>query len=420
MEFFNKVNFTLIFLLVIVIKLILENYLSYRNILSIRKNMNNIPKRFKNIITQDEYSKGVGYNISKLKFQSLTSILSIILLLIITFGGLLNYLTIIVSSLTNSNLVGSVILGILFILISEIYSIPLSLYSTFKIEAKYGFNKTTIKIFILDFFKSLVLSIVIISIIFSLIVLIIENLNSLWWLYSFITIFIFQIVLFFLYPTLIAPLFNKFEPLTDEEFKKPIEKLLSRVSFKSNGLFVMNASLRSTHGNAFFTGFGKNKRIVFFDTLLKAITPEEMESILAHELGHAKLGHIRKGLVASTVISFISFYVLGIAFNSDNFFTGHGLDELTIFSKVLLFYLVSSYYIFFLTPISSYFSRKREFEADDFSLNYTDGKFMISGLIKLSKDNASNLTPDHLYSKYYYSHPPILERLKNLDQKLSK
>ena len=208
--------------------------------------------------------------------------------------------------------------------------------------------------------------------------------------------------------------------MTDEEFKKPIEKLLSRVSFKSNGLFVMNASLRSTHGNAFFTGFGKNKRIVFFDTLLKAITPEEMESILAHELGHAKLGHIRKGLVASTVISFISFYVLGIAFNSDNFFTGHGLDELTIFSKVLLFYIVSSYYIFFLTPISSYFSRKREFEADDFSLNYTDGKFMISGLIKLSKDNASNLTPDHLYSKYYYSHPPILERLKNLDQKLSK
>ena len=172
------------------------------------------------------------------------------------------------------------------------------------------------------------------------------------------------------------------------------------------------------HGTAFFTGFGNNKRIVFYDTLLETITPDEMEAILGHELGHYKLGHIRKSLISSLVFGFIGFYILSEVFKSENFFVSHGLNDITLYSKFILFYLVAGTYTFFTRPITSYLSRQREFAADDFSFKFTDGKYMISGLLKLSKDNASNLTPDPLYSSYYYSHPPIAERVASIENKL--
>jgi STE24 endopeptidase len=418
MEFFNILNFQQIFIVVIAIKIVLENYLASRNINSINKNKETVPERFKDLITREEYSRAINYNISKLKFQIVSSVATVAFLLLFTLGGLLNSMTKLVTETTDSNIFGAILLSLLFIIVSEIAGMPFSIYSTFFLEAKYGFNKTTIKTFILDLIKRLVLSAILLSIMFSIIVLIIQNFESIWWLYAFVALFIFQLILVFLYPTLIAPLFNKFEPLTDERFKKPIEKLLKKVEFRAKGLFVMNASLRSSHGNAFFTGFGKSKRIVFFDTLLETITPDEMEAILAHELGHSKLGHIKKRLITTILVSFLGFYILGWVFNSNNFFIDHGLTELTIFSKILLFGLIFSSYTFMFRPISSFFSRKREFEADDFSLKYTKGEYMISGLLKLTKDNASNLTPDPLYSSYYYSHPPIAERIKSLEEKL--
>ena len=418
MDFFNILNFQQIFIVVIAIKIVLENYLASRNINSINKNKETVPERFKDIITPEEYSRAINYNISKLKFQIVSSVATVAFLLLFTLGGLLNSMTKLVTETTDSNIFGAILLSLLFIIVSEIAGMPFSIYSTFFLEAKYGFNKTTIKTFILDLIKRLVLSAILLSIMFSIIVLIIQNFESIWWLYAFVALFIFQLILVFLYPTLIAPLFNKFEPLTDERFKKPIEKLLKKVEFRAKGLFVMNASLRSSHGNAFFTGFGKSKRIVFFDTLLETITPDEMEAILAHELGHSKLGHIKKRLITTILVSFLGFYILGWVFNSNNFFIDHGLTELTIFSKILLFGLIFSSYTFMFRPISSFFSRKREFEADDFSLKYTKGEYMISGLLKLTKDNASNLTPDPLYSSYYYSHPPIAERIKSLEEKL--
>lgn len=417
MEFFNSLNFKFIFIFIVTLKLLLESYLVFRNISSIKRNKERIPSRFKDIVTNQEYSRAVNYNISKLRFQIVSSFTSSALLLLITLGGLLSLLTKIATETTSSNVIGAILLGVLFIIFSEIVGMPFSIYSIFFLEAKYGFNKTTVKTFILDTIKQFILSVILISIIFSIIVIIIQYFVSFWWLYAFIAVFIFQVILFFVYPTLIAPLFNKFEDLSDERFKEPIEKLLEKVEFESKGLLVMNASLRSTHGNAFFTGFGKNKRIVFFDTLLKTITPNEMEAILGHELGHSKLGHIREGFVITTLFSFFSFYILGWVFSSDNFFTAHGLTELTIFSKILMFYLVASSYVFFIRPVSSYLSRKREFQADDFSLKYTNAEHMISGLLKLSKDNASNLTPDPMYSGYYYSHPPIAERIKSLEEK---
>ena len=417
-DFLNSTNFTQIFIALISIKFLLETYLKIRNLKSIDNNKESVPDRFKDVVTEEEYKKSIFYNTDRIKFQIFTSLFGSVVLIIFTIGGLLNYLTQVVMDITQSNVLGAVLLGLLLIIVEEIISIPISIYSTFVIEERHGFNKTTKKTFVTDIFKGLLISGAISSILYATVIFIIISAGDLWWIYAFAAVFTLQAIIFFLYPVLIMPLFNKFEPLDDEEFKKPIEKLLEKVDFKSKGLFVMNASLRSTHGNAFFTGIGKNKRIVFFDTLLKTINPDEMEAILGHELGHYKLGHIRKTLISSLVFGFLGFYILNEIFKSDNFFIAHGLENLTVYSKFLMFYLVIGSYTFFTKPITSALSRKREFEADDFSFQFTDGEHMISGLLKLTKDNASNLTPDPLYSSYYYSHPPIAERVASIENKL--
>ena len=417
-DFLNSTNFTQIFIALILIKFLLETYLKIRNLKSIDNNKDSVPPRFKSVVTEEEYKKSILYNTDRIKFQIFTALFGSVVLVIFTIGGLLNYLTQVVMDATSSNVLGAVLLGLLLIIVEEIISIPISIYSTFVIEERHGFNKTTRKTFVTDIFKGLLISGAISSILYATVIFIIISAGDLWWIYAFAAVFTLQAIIFFLYPVLIMPLFNKFEPLDDEQFKKPIEKLLEKVDFKSKGLFVMNASLRSTHGNAFFTGFGKNKRIVFFDTLLKTINPDEMEAILGHELGHYKLGHIRKTLISSLVFGFLGFYILNEIFKSDNFFIAHGLENLTVYSKFLMFYLVIGSYTFFTKPITSALSRKREFEADDFSFQFTDGEHMISGLLKLTKDNASNLTPDPLYSSYYYSHPPIAERVASIENKL--
>ena len=419
-EFLDSTNFTVIFISLIVIKFLLETYLKIRNLKSIEINKDTIPERFTSIVTEEEYKKSIDYNIDRIRFQIFTALFGAVVLIIFTLGGLFNFLSEVVISTTSSDVLGAVLLGLLLLIVEEVISIPLSIYSTFVIEERHGFNKTTTKTFVTDISKSLLISATISSIIYATVIYIVVNLGDNWWIYAFGAVFTLQAIIFFLYPVLIMPLFNKFEPLDDEAFKQPIEKLLEKIDFKSKGLFVMNASLRSTHGNAFFTGFGKNKRIVFFDTLLKTITPDEMEAILGHELGHYKLGHIKKGLLSSLFFGFIGFYLLSEILQSDNFFLDHGLENLTIYSKFLLFYLVIGSYTFFTKPFTSALSRKREFEADDFSFQYTSGEYMISGLLKLSKDNASNLTPDPLYSSYYYSHPPIAERVQSIEKKLSQ
>lgn len=417
-DFLNSTNFTQIFIALVLVKFLLETYLKIRNLKSIDNNKDSVPARFKDVVTEEEYKKSILYNTDRIRFQIFTALFGAVVLIIFTIGGLLNYLTQVVMDITSSNVFGAVLLGLLLIIVEEIISIPISIYSTFVIEERHGFNKTTRKTFVTDIFKGLLISGAISSILYATVIFIIISAGDLWWIYAFAAVFTLQAIIFFLYPVLIMPLFNKFEPLDDEQFKKPIEKLLEKVDFKSKGLFVMNASLRSTHGNAFFTGFGKNKRIVFFDTLLKTINPDEMEAILGHELGHYKLGHIRKTLISSLVFGFLGFYILNEIFKSDNFFIAHGLENLTVYSKFLMFYLVIGSYTFFTKPITSALSRKREFEADDFSFQFTDGEHMISGLLKLTKDNASNLTPDPLFSSYYYSHPPIAERVASIENKL--
>ena len=416
-ELINDLNFNILFPLFIGFKLLLETYLKKRNIQSMEKNKETIPERFIDVVTEEEYKKSINYNTERIRFSMFTATISVGVLLLFTTGGLLNFLTKIVQDITQSNVLGIILLGLFIVLIDEIIGIPLAIYSTFTLEEKYGFNKTTAKTFVQDLIKNLIISVIFASTLYAVVISIIERLGDNWWIYAFVAVFLFQAIVFYLYPVLILPLFNKLEPITDEKFKEPIEKLLNKINFKAKGLFVMDGSLRSSHGNAFFTGFGNNKRIVFYDTLLETITPKEMESILGHELGHYKLGHIRRTLVSSIFFGFLGFYILGQVFMADQFFYGHGLDEVTLYSKFLLFYLVIGSYTFFTKPFTSYISRQREFAADDFSIEYTEVESMISGLLKLSKDNASNLTPDPLYSSYYYSHPPIAERVKSLEGK---
>ena len=416
-EIINELNFNVLFPLFIGFKFLLETYLKQRNIQSMEDNKEAIPERFVGVVTEEEYKKSINYNTERIRFSMLTALISVGVLLLFTTGGLLNSLTKVVQEVTQSNVVGIILLGLFIVLIDEIIGIPLAIYSTFYLEEKYGFNKTTTKTFIQDLIKNLLISIIFSSTLYAVVISIIERLGDNWWIYAFVAVFLFQAIIFYLYPVLILPLFNKLEPITDEKFKEPIEKLLNKINFKAKGLFVMDGSLRSSHGNAFFTGFGNNKRIVFYDTLLETITPKEMESILGHELGHYKLGHIRRTLISSIFFGFLGFYILGQVFMADQFFYGHGLDEITLYSKFLLFYLVIGSYTFFTKPFTSYISRQREFAADDFSIEYTEVESMISGLLKLSKDNSSNLTPDNLYSAYYYSHPPIAERVKSLEGK---
>jgi STE24 endopeptidase len=416
-DFINELNFTLLFPIFLLAKLLLETYLKQRNIQSMQRNKNAIPARFIKVVTEEEYKKSINYNTERIRFSIYTAVISVSVLLLFTIGGLLSWLTTVVLGITQSNILGVVLLGLFLVLLNELIDIPLSIYSTFYLEEKYGFNKTTRKTFIQDLLKSFIIQVSFSSALYSVVIIILERFGDNWWIYAFLAVFLFQAIIFYLYPVLILPLFNKLEPITDEKFKEPIEKLLNKINFKARGLFVMDGSLRSSHGNAFFTGFGNNKRIVFYDTLLETITPTEMESILGHELGHYKLGHIRSSLIGSIFFGFFGFYILGQVFKAEQFFINHGLDEITLYSKFLLFYLVIGSYTFFTRPISSYISRQREFAADDFSIQYTKVESMISGLLKLSKDNASNLTPDPLYSAYYYSHPPIAERVKSLEGK---
>ena len=296
-----------------------------------------------------------------------------------------------------------------------ILSLPQTLYTTFVIEEKYGFNKTTWKTFVSDMVKGLILSVVLGAPIIYSILWIMERLGSAWWVYAFVFLTVVQLLIVFIYPTFIAPVFNKFSLLEDGEVKTKIVDLLTRCGFKSSGLFVMDASKRSGHGNAYFTGFGKNKRIVFFDTLLSSLDAEEVEAVLAHELGHMKKKHVLKGMIKGIFFSFIAFAILGYLRNNTAFFNGHGVQTITDYMALTLFSMVAGVYTFLLTPISSYTSRKHEYEADQFASENAKASKLISALIKMYKDNASSLTPDPLFSKFYFSHPPALERVNYLE-----
>jgi STE24 endopeptidase len=295
--------------------------------------------------------------------------------------------------------------------------IPTSVYHTFVIEEKFGFNKSTVNQFIKDQLLHLGLGAAIGLPLLALILWVMDNVGSLWWLWAWGIIMSFSLLMSWLFPTLIAPLFNKFTPMEEGSLKDRIQGLLKRCGFNSQGIFIMDGSKRSGHGNAYFTGLGNNKRIVFFDNLVNSLDDEELEAVLAHELGHFKCKHVIKMLIATSIMTLISFAILGWLINEPWFYTGLGVEQPSNAAALLLFLLVSSTFTFFMQPVSAYFQRKFEFEADDFAANNAKASKMISGLVKLYEENANTLTPDPLYSAFHYSHPPAAIRIAHLESK---
>tara|TARA_R110002072_G_scaffold64203_1_gene159126 strand:- start:102981 stop:104243 length:1263 start_codon:yes stop_codon:yes gene_type:complete len=406
---------TKIFLVALVLKELVVAWLDHRNKNHILKNKNQVPEKFQDTIDLEDHQKAANYSVTKIKTTQVFNIYDVAILLMWTLGGGLNSLEVIVSKWSLSPIPHALAYFSLFGLISMLLGLPQSIYSTFVIEERYGFNKTTPKIFIVDMIKGILVGAAIGLPLLAGLMWTLEALGQNWWFYGWALLISFQFILLWAYPRFIAPIFNKFSPLEEGEVKDKVVQLLDRTGFTSKGLFVMNASMRSSHGNAYFTGFGKNKRIVFFDTLIKSLSPEEVEAVLAHELGHFKRKHIVKQLVKGIIFSFIAFYVLGLLIKAPAFYEGHGVTEIKTHIALLLFTLVSGVYTFLLTPISNFFSRKYEFEADEFAAQHARAEKLISALVKMYKDNASTLTPDPTYSSFYHSHPPALIRVDHLE-----
>ena len=299
-------------------------------------------------------------------------------------------------------------------LLSGLVDLPFSLYKQFVIEARHGFNRMTVALFASDLLKQTLLGLVIGAPVLATVLWLMEAMGSLWWLYVWLFWSVFNLLMLFIFPTWIAPLFNKFTPLPDGEAKQRIEALLKRCGFRSNGLFVMDGSKRSAHGNAYFTGFGNNKRIVFFDTLLERLSPSETEAVLAHELGHFRKRHVLQRMLLMFASSLLFLALLGQLIDAPWFYAGLGVPAQSTALALTLFFLVVPVFLFPLTPLTSYWSRRHEFEADAYAAEHTAAGELVHALVKLYDDNAATLTPDPLHSLFYDSHPPAALRILRL------
>jgi STE24 endopeptidase len=338
-------------------------------------------------------------------------------LIVLTFLGGLQWLSDVLLSALEQGMTYQIALIAVLGLITSVIDLPLDYYRQFVLEEAFGFNKMTPKLFVVDMMKSAILGVVLGLPLVWIMLTVMGKAGDMWWVYAWIIWCLFQMAMLVLYPTVIAPLFNKFTPLENEALRSRIESLLQRTGFASKGLFVMDGSKRSTHGNAYFSGFGAAKRIVFFDTLIERLTPSEIEAVLAHELGHFKLKHIVKRMFVIFSISLGMLVLLGYLKTQAWFFAGLGVDPLSANSNamaLILFALAFPFFTFFLSPLGALVSRKHEYEADAFAANYTAPQDMVSALVKLYEDNASTLTPDPLYSAFYDSHPPAALRVGKL------
>ena len=407
--------FSYVFLFVLVLGIAVQRLLARRHIAHIRQHRDAVPEDFREQIPLEAHRKAADYTVAKVRLGQIDLMVGATLLLIWTLGGALQWL----DNLWNGLHLPTLWTGVGFILsvtlIASLLDIPLSLYRTFVLEERFGFNKTTWKTYFSDLLKNLMLSLLIGIPMIALVLWLMGNAGVLWWLYVWLTWLLFSLFMMWFYPAFIAPLFNKFRPLEDESLKQRIVDLLQRNGFTSQGIFVMDGSARSTHGNAYFTGLGGNKRIVFFDTLIGQLTPEEIEAVLAHELGHFKCNHIKKRITVMAIVFLIGFAVLGWLIDKPWFYHGLGVSTMTDYMALTLFFMAAPVFLIFLQPVFTWLSRRHEFEADDFAANQAHSSNLIKALVKLYKENANTLTPDPLYSAFHDSHPPAPIRIAHLN-----
>ena len=410
--------FTLLFAAVLALGLLIRFYLASRQIRHVARRRDEVPAAFASSISLASHQKAADYTIAKSRFGILEMAFGAAVLLGWTLLGGIDALN---RALTNSaladygSLVPQLALLAAFGFISGLLDLPFTLYTTFRLEDRFGFNKMTFKLWLTDLLKSTLVGLVVGLPIAALILWLMDSAGIWWWLWAWAVWAGFNLLALVLFPTVIAPLFNKFRPLEDETLKARVTALMQRCGFAAKGLYVMDGSKRSAHANAYFTGFGAAKRVVFYDTLLKQLSPGEVDAVLAHELGHFKHKHIIKRIVLMFAMSLAGFALLGWLSSQLWFYTGLGVrPNLTAANDalaLLLFLMVVPMVSFFVSPVMAQFSRKHEFEADAYAISQTDGRDLQSALLKLYQDNASTLTPDPLFVKFYYSHPPASERL---------
>ena len=410
--------FTLLFAALLMLGLLTKFYLATRQVRHVAQHRNQVPAAFASTISLPSHQKAADYTIAKTRLGMLEMAFAAALLLGWTLLGGIDTLNqaLMRSGLANHGaLVPQLALLAAFGLISGLLDLPFTLYKTFRLEERFGFNKMTLKLWLADLVKSTIVGTVVGLPIVALILWLMGSAGTLWWLWTWVVWMGFNLLVLVLFPTVIAPMFNKFKPLDDETLKARVTALMQRCGFAAKGLFVMDGSRRSAHANAYFTGFGAAKRVVFYDTLLKQLNPAEVDAVLAHELGHFKHKHIIKRIGVMFAMSLVGFALLGWLSTQVWFYTGLGVrpnlaggnDALAL----LLFLMVVPLFSFFISPLMAQSSRRHEFEADAYAISQTDGRDLQSALLKLYKDNASTLTPDPVFVKFYYSHPPASERL---------
>ncbi len=411
-------EFSWIFLGFLIMAMIVEYWLSARQQKHVRQHADAVPAAFSSNISLQDHQKAASYTFAKLNFGKLTLLYGNILLIAWTLGGGVQFVFEYISAFNLETVMQGTTLLLAILILMTLLELPFSVWNTFVLEEKFGFNRETPARFIKDQLLNFVLVIVLGGPIIWAILWLMEKSGTFWWLYAWAAWMGFTLLMTWAFPTYIAPLFNKFEPLQDGELRQRLSALLQRCGFEDKGMFVMDGSRRSSHGNAYFTGFGKNKRIVFFDTLLTQLSPPETEAVLAHELGHFKRKHILKRLLSMAIMTLLGFALLGWLKQQDWFYLGLGVHQADNALALLLFVLVIPVFTFLFQPVASWFSRKHEFEADDYASQQANGEDLITALVKLYRDNANTLTPDPVYSAFHHSHPPAPVRIANISSKL--
>ncbi|MBI3560812.1 MAG: M48 family metallopeptidase [Gammaproteobacteria bacterium] len=411
--------FSVVFLFAVILATGLQAWLYQRQLRSVHAHRAQVPPAFAEKIPLAAHHKAADYTIAKIHLGRWALLYNTILLLGWTLGGGLQALAQTWQTVLPHPLWLGVVVILSTLLISSLLELPFGIYSTFGIEQAHGFNRTTPALYIIDKLKGLLLALLLGGPILTAILWLMQYAGEYWWAYAWVVWMVFSFFVMWIFPSVLAPLFNKFTPLDNNELKQRIHTLLQRCGFTSRGIFIMDGSKRSTHGNAYFTGFGQNKRIVFFDTLLKHLRPEEIEAVLAHELGHFKHRHVQKSLLVSALLMLGGFALLGWLAQQPWFYTGLGVKQVSLPLALLLFVMVMPVFSVYLQPAFAYFSRRHEFEADDFAASQTNPADLIAALVKLYEENANTLTPDPWYSAFHESHPPAPVRVAYLQSKLA-
>ncbi len=406
----------LIIILFSYLSIVLFGYwLKVLNLRHLKKYGADIPKEFEGHIDGQLLSKTRDYTVENSRFSLVSSIFNNLVLLVFLFGGLLNFYNSWVMSMDMNIIFSGLLFFLLLVYAETVFSIPFSLYSTFKIENKYGFNTVTVRLWLADLLKSILLLTVLLGILITVGLWLVSKSPSYWWLWVWGFFFIFSLFIMYISPYIIEPLFNKFTPIEDNELEDEIKKVALKAGIKVSRIFRMDASKRSKHTNAYFTGIGRVKRIVLYDTLLEKMDRDEIVAVLAHEIGHWKKKHILKRIIVSEVIAFAAFYISFKILQTDFILDLFSIETSSFLAKIVILGFIGNIAMFPVTPLSSYFSRRHERQADRFAYKLTGNtSSLASSLIKLSKDNLSNLHPHPLYAGFYYSHPPVVQRIREL------